>query len=126
MKNKVKIVKIPGPIRLLSGGALAYWLSHIINPAFVSIAVMIVLFIPIFLSDYFIKSVDMENAANQPDPIKQKHATKVRPAEYGSTSNFLIHDDDINVEGEAEGEVEGEAEGDKKDESGLRRAKLTN
>lgn len=49
----MKLVKVPSPMRLLCGGALAYWLAHIINPAFVAIAVMIVLFIPIFITDSF-------------------------------------------------------------------------
>jgi hypothetical protein len=38
-------------MRLLCGGAIAYWLAHIINPSFVAIAVMIVLFIPLFIAD---------------------------------------------------------------------------
>lgn len=49
----MKTVKVPSAFRLLCGGAIAFWLSHIINPAFVSVAVMIVLFIPVFTEDYF-------------------------------------------------------------------------
>lgn len=58
----LKLVKVPGPTRLLFGCAIAYWLSHIINPAFVSIAVMIVLFIPVFIADYsYDSSIHVEN-----------------------------------------------------------------
>ncbi len=38
-------------MRMVWGSAIAYWLSGIINPAFVAIAVMIALFIPILIVD---------------------------------------------------------------------------
>jgi hypothetical protein len=37
-------------MRMVWGSAIAYWLSGVINPAFIAIAVMIILFIPIFLA----------------------------------------------------------------------------
>lgn len=43
---------MPTPMRMVWGSAIAYWLSGIINPAFVAIAVMIALFIPILISEY--------------------------------------------------------------------------
>lgn len=38
-------------MRMVWGSALAYWLAGIINPAFIAIAVMIVLFIPVLIID---------------------------------------------------------------------------
>jgi hypothetical protein len=43
-------------MRMVWGGLVAYWLSGIINPAFVAIAVMIVLFIPILIVDPYFPS----------------------------------------------------------------------
>ncbi|MDO9107175.1 MAG: hypothetical protein Q7U57_19710 [Methylovulum sp.] len=39
-------------MRILCGSALAYWLSDIVNPAFVAVAVMILLFFPVFFADF--------------------------------------------------------------------------
>lgn len=36
-------------MRMVWGSAIAYWLAGIINPAFIAIAVMIALFIPILI-----------------------------------------------------------------------------
>lgn len=47
--KSMKIIKIPGPMRMVWGSLVAYWLAGIMNPAFVAIAVMIALFIPITL-----------------------------------------------------------------------------
>ncbi len=50
----MKTVKVPGPMRMVWGSLVAYWLSGVINPAFVAIAVMIALFIPVLIADpYF-------------------------------------------------------------------------
>jgi hypothetical protein len=56
---KTKIIKVkqvnlkaPGPIRILCGSVAAYWLSGIINPGFVAIAVMLLLFFPVFFLDF--------------------------------------------------------------------------
>jgi hypothetical protein len=69
----VKIVKVPGPMRLLCGSLLAYWLASIANPAFAAIAVMIVLFIPLFLNDYSAMEY-------QADPAFQPNQKPVKPA----------------------------------------------
>jgi hypothetical protein len=97
----LKVVKVPSPTRLLCGGALAYWLSHIINPAFVAIAVMIVLFIPIFVTDYF---SDQLVEAHIPEPLPQPHYSEHQlvqaPDEHKlllpgkSPSLGLLHSDD--------------------------------
>ncbi len=50
-EHSLKIVKMPGPMRMVWGSAIAYWLSGIINPAFIAIAVMIALFIPVLIAD---------------------------------------------------------------------------
>ncbi|MGZ5028228.1 MAG: hypothetical protein ACXWF8_15990 [Methylobacter sp.] len=52
----MKIIKMPRPMRMVWGGLVAYWLSGIIHPAFVTIAVMIVLFIPILIADPYFPS----------------------------------------------------------------------
>lgn len=50
-ENLLKIIKMPRPMRMVWGSLVAYWLAGIINPAFVAIAVMIALFIPILIVD---------------------------------------------------------------------------
>ena len=52
----LKIVKVPKPMRMVWGSAIAYWLSGIINPAFVAVAVMIALFIPVLIADPYFPS----------------------------------------------------------------------
>jgi len=52
----LKIVKMPRPMRMVWGSLMAYWLSDIINPAFVAIAVLIVLYIPILVIDPYFPS----------------------------------------------------------------------
>lgn len=52
----MKIVKMPRPMRMVWGSLLAYWLSGIINPAFVAIAVLIALYIPILVVDPYFPS----------------------------------------------------------------------
>jgi hypothetical protein len=47
----LEMVKIPRPMRMVWGSAIAYWLSGVINPAFIAIAVMIALFIPVLIAD---------------------------------------------------------------------------
>jgi hypothetical protein len=47
----LNIVKVPKPMRMVWGSAIAYWLAGIVNPAFIVIAVMIALFIPILIID---------------------------------------------------------------------------
>jgi hypothetical protein len=67
-------------MRLLCGGTLAYWLSHIINPAFVTIAVMIVLFIPVFLSDYYsVQIVKTETSKPVRPPARLTHQPTFNP-----------------------------------------------
>jgi len=46
----LKIIKMPTPMRMVWGSLVAYWLAGIINPAFVAIAVMIALLIPVLIS----------------------------------------------------------------------------
>lgn len=56
---------MPRPMRMVWGSLVAYWLAGIINPAFVAIAVMIALFIPILINEYFFQ------ALAEPDDINQ-------------------------------------------------------
>jgi hypothetical protein len=63
-------------MRLLCGSVIAYWLAGIINPAFIAIAVVIVLFIPILITDYSsLDQADMNQQSNHPDkpnkPVKK-------------------------------------------------------
>ncbi|MEE9354711.1 MAG: hypothetical protein V3U75_03895 [Methylococcaceae bacterium] len=47
----MKLIKLPGPGRMVWGAVGAYWLSHMIHPLFVFIAVIILLIIPILVVD---------------------------------------------------------------------------
>lgn len=49
----MKVVKIPGPSRLLVASVCAYWLAGVIHSAFVGIAVLILLLIPVVLAEFY-------------------------------------------------------------------------
>jgi|APLak6261658528_1056013.scaffolds.fasta_scaffold124939_2 hypothetical protein len=53
MESNVVMVKIPSPMRLLLASLCAYWLAGIFNPAFVAIAVLILLLIPVVLVEFY-------------------------------------------------------------------------
>jgi len=103
----LKIVKPPSPMCLLCGGALAYWLADIINPAFVAIAIMIVLIIPIFITDYFsdqLVEVDTNQQLNRSNhsphqPIDNPTTNRLQLLGKHSTPELLKDD-------EAEAEIE--------------------
>lgn len=48
-------------MRMVWGSLVAYWLADIINPAFVAIAVMIALFVPILITEYFFPAAPQSN-----------------------------------------------------------------
>jgi len=81
-----EFIKAPSPMRLLCGGVLAYWLSGFVNPAFVAIAVMIVLFIPIFIADPYATDPGQSDINQQPaqpdyidhDPIDNPTSQRLR------------------------------------------------
>jgi hypothetical protein len=73
--KKVTYLKMPSVTRLLIGGLIALWLSSIMNPAFVAIAVLVVLIIPLLTMDN-IFSRQFERAYRQPEEIKPKVLTK--------------------------------------------------
>lgn len=52
-------------MRMVWGSLVAYWLAGIINPAFVVIAVMIALFIPILINEYFFQALLEHDDINQ-------------------------------------------------------------
>lgn len=52
-------------MRMVWGSLVAYWLAGIINPAFVVIAVMIALFIPILINEYFFQTLPETDDINQ-------------------------------------------------------------
>ena len=59
-------------MRILCGSAVAYWLSDIINPAFVAVAVMILLFFPVFFADFlFPEQPPSQIEDNEEDEKKQ-------------------------------------------------------
>lgn len=68
-------VRMPSFTRLLIGGLIAYWLSTIMNPAFVAIAVLVVLLIPILTVDN-IFSAQFSKAYRQPPPVQPKVISK--------------------------------------------------
>ncbi|MCX7100660.1 MAG: hypothetical protein NTX38_03980 [Methylobacter sp.] len=45
----MKIITMPKPIRMFWVSLVAYWLAGIISPAFIAIAVLIALFIPVLI-----------------------------------------------------------------------------
>jgi hypothetical protein len=49
----METVKTPSPWRLLLASLCAFWLSGIVNPAFVGIAVLILLLIPVLLAEFY-------------------------------------------------------------------------
>ena len=53
----MKIIKMPRPMRMVWGSLVAYWLAGIIHSAFVAIAVMIALFIPILINEHFFQAL---------------------------------------------------------------------
>lgn len=69
------LVKMPSMTRLLIGGGLAFWLSTIMNPAFVAIAVLVVLLIPVLSVDNMFSS-QFAKAYRQPKPPEPKKMTK--------------------------------------------------
>jgi hypothetical protein len=77
-EQKFISVKMPSMTRLLIGGAMAFWLSTIMNPAFVAIAVLVVLLIPILSVDNMFSS-QFAKAYRQP---KQPEPKKISKSEY--------------------------------------------
>jgi ABC-type lipoprotein release transport system permease subunit len=74
-EQKFMLVKMPSMTRLLIGGGLAFWLSTIMNPAFVAIAVLVVLLIPVLSVDNMFSS-QFEKAYRQPKPPEPKKISK--------------------------------------------------
>jgi hypothetical protein len=74
-EQKFTLVKMPSMTRLLIGGGLAFWLSTIMNPAFVAIAVLVVLLIPVLTVDNMFSS-QFAKAYRQPKPPEPKKMSK--------------------------------------------------
>ncbi len=82
--KKVTLVKMPSYSTMLFGAIAAYWLSTIMNPAFVAIGVLVILFIPIVSVDnifarQFSKAYqrpEPEETANDQKPVDDKKAKK--------------------------------------------------
>jgi hypothetical protein len=83
----------------LCGSVLAYWLSGIVNPAFVAIAVMILLFIPVFYNDYLHSEPPDKNkpSANRVKPIKNKKSGKSLEAEDKPPDTPLLENKPTNI-----------------------------
>lgn len=73
----MKIVKVPTPTRIICGSLVAYWLSGIVSPAFVAIAVLILFFIPVFIPDYF-SNIEISEESDPPKKQKGKSSKKRR------------------------------------------------
>lgn len=113
----MKVIKVPSPMRLLCGGAIAYWLAHIINPAFVAIAVMIVLFIPLFMADnLFFDQSDMihQTGASDHQPIQKPVAKPLKSKSKPSSTQLLR----MELEDQSK-------EKEKDNDNHLKKAKLT-
>lgn len=77
-------------MRMVWGSAVAYWLSGIINPAFVAIAVMIALFIPILISEYFFFDPSYQQSDMDHQPDQSNHAA---PKTIPPSSRRLLEDE---------------------------------
>lgn len=58
-------------MRMVWGSLIAYWLAGVIHPAFVAIAVMIALFVPILINEYSF-SAPPNHQPRQSDYVAQK------------------------------------------------------
>jgi hypothetical protein len=97
----LQVVKIPRPMRMVWGGLAAYWLSGIIHPAFVAIAVMIVLFIPILINEYFKPELVLE----PPKPDPHHHRPQIvapAPKKADASSTRLLLEENSKPEGRSE------------------------
>ncbi|MEN9897406.1 MAG: hypothetical protein RLZZ66_1055 [Pseudomonadota bacterium] len=82
--KKVTLVKMPSYSTMIFGAIAAYWLSTIMNPAFVAIGVLLILLIPIVSVDnifarQFSKAYqrpEPEESANDQKPVEDKKAKK--------------------------------------------------
>ncbi len=73
--KKVTLVKMPSYSTMLFGAIAAYWLSTIMNPAFVAIGVLVILFIPIVSVDN-IFARQFSKAYQRPEPEEIAHDQK--------------------------------------------------
>lgn len=77
-------------MRMVWGSLIAYWLSGIINPAFVAIAVMIALFIPILINEYTaFESDNQPDTKPQPKKPKQSSRSEPKQAKLPSTQRLM-------------------------------------
>ncbi|MEN9756667.1 MAG: hypothetical protein RL755_854 [Pseudomonadota bacterium] len=82
--KKVALVKMPSFSTMLFGAIAAYWLSTIMNPAFVAIGVLVILLIPIVTVDnifarQFAKAYqrpETQETENESKPADDKKAKK--------------------------------------------------
>ena len=92
-EKKIALVKMPSFTRLLIGGLAAYWLSTIMNPAFVAIAVLVILLIPVLTVDN-IFSRQFSDAYKKPEQIvpkvmnKSEYLATLAPAEKETMSKI--------------------------------------
>jgi hypothetical protein len=102
--KKVVFLKMPSFTRLLIGGLAAYWLSTIMNPAFVAIAVLVILIIPILTVDN-IMARQFHRAYNPPVEVVPKVMTK---SEYLASKGLLPEkSDDAKIQKQAESDTKG-------------------
>ncbi len=74
-EEKITLVKMPGFTRFLIGGLAAFWLSTIMNPAFVAIAVLVILIIPVLTVDN-IFARQFEKAYKKPEEVVHRTMSK--------------------------------------------------
>lgn len=73
--EKIIKVRMPSFTRLFIGGLAAYWLSTIMNPAFVAIGFLVILMIPVLTVDNMF-SRQFSSAYKPPEPVKPKPKPK--------------------------------------------------
>ncbi len=74
--EKIIKVRIPSFTRLFIGGLAAYWLSTIMNPAFVAIGFLVILMIPVLTVDNMFSRQFSTAYKKPPEPVKPKSQPK--------------------------------------------------
>lgn len=102
-------IKPPSTLRILLGSATAYWLSDIINPGFVAIAVLIVLFCPVFYFDKLTEEPDELDDFKIPTDEQVLAIIEAKEAEAAALEAQALAESE-ELESETEDEQESEQE----------------
>ncbi len=75
----MEMTKIPGPMRVIWGSIGAWWVGHLLNPGFISIAILMLCLVPVLIFELYFyepKKVRLELSADaeQTNPPEQSEA----------------------------------------------------